>query len=134
MERLEPHEDVPSAVVVLFVAWRVGLERPGPGLACAVPTLFVDGAGDASVKPVGNVHFASVWPQSPVPGGGVLLTVSVAEPVLPVSMVSRKRWLVVLARLPLAVGVTLTVMTQEPFAATRPPETVMLPEPAAAVE
>src|SRR5258708_32464500 len=121
MERLEPHEDVPSAVVVLFVDWRVGLERPGPGLACAVPTLFVDGAGDASVKPVGNVHFANVWPQSPVPGGGLLLTVRVAEPGLPVSTVSRRRWLVVLTRLPMAVGVTLTVMTQRPVAATVAP-------------
>jgi len=78
MAPFDPHDDVPSAVVVLFVDWMVGFDRPGPGSACAVPTLFVDGAGEVSVKPVGNVHLASVRPQSPVPGGGALLTVSVA--------------------------------------------------------
>src|SRR5258708_2502157 len=112
MEPFEPHDDVPSAVVVLFVDWMVGLERPGPGVAVAVPTLFVEGAGDARVKPVGKVHLAKVRPQSPVPGGGAVLTVSGDVAEWPVSVVSMKRWFVVFVRVPVADGVTLTLITQ----------------------
>ena len=60
-------------------------------MACAVPTLFVDGAGEVSVKPVAKVHLAKVRPQRPVPGGGAVLTVSVAVALCPVSVVSMKR-------------------------------------------
>ena len=61
------------------------------------------------------------------------MTVRVAVPVLPVSIVSRKRWFVVLTRLPVADGVTFTVIVQEPFAATVPFEKLTLLEPAVAV-
>src|SRR5258708_35949055 len=107
--------------------------RPGPASAVGVATLFVLNAGVLVLKPVGKSQLASEMPQIPVPGGGALFTVNVAEPVLPVSIVSMKRWFVVLTRLPVAVGVTFTVMTQEPFAATVPFENVIELEPAVAV-
>src|SRR5581483_1593486 len=110
----------------------VGLERPGPGFADDV-TVFVVGAGDASVNPLGKVHFAMTVPQSPVPGGGALFTVRFAVAVLPVSIVPMKRLFVVLVSVPVAEGVTLTLMTHVPFAATVPFENVIVLVPAVAV-
>src|SRR5713226_2327488 len=90
-------------------------------------------SGGFATVPSGTVHDAMVTPHSPVPGGGALLTVSVAVAKCPVSFASMKRWFVVLTRLPVAVGVTLTLITQLPFAATVPFEKEIELDPATAV-
>src|SRR5258705_8988339 len=106
----------------------------------AVATLpaFVVGSpparsGGLATVPTGTVHDAIVNPQRPVPGGGALLTVSVAVAKCPVSVVSMKRWLVVLTSDPVAVGVTLTLITQLLFAASVPFEKEIELDPADAV-
>src|SRR5947209_2282148 len=90
-------------------------------------------SGGLAVVPFGTDQSAMVTPQKPVPGGGALLTVSVAAALWPVSTVSMKRWLVVLTRLPVAAGVTLTLTMQLLFAASVPLEKAMDDAPALAV-
>src|SRR5436853_629537 len=77
-------------------------------------------SGGLAAVPFGTVQAAMVNPQIPVPGGGALLTVSVAVALWPVSVVSMKRWFVVLTSEPVAAGVTLTLITQLLFAASVP--------------
>src|SRR5439155_13328347 len=119
----EPHDCVPST---LFGGMVLLLDdsgvMPGPAAATDPPMLSVDGTGALRLKPAGKVHFANVRPQRPVPGGGALLTVSAAVALWPVSMVPMKRSFVVLVSVPVAVGVTLTLMTQLLFAASVPLE------------
>src|SRR6185369_12334320 len=69
-------------------------------------------SGGLATVPFGTDQFAMVTPQSPVPGGGALLTLRMAVAKWPVSMLSMKRWFVVFVSAPVAVGVTLTLMTQ----------------------
>src|SRR5260370_6656975 len=90
-------------------------------------------SGGLATVPSGTVHDAMVTPHSPVPGGGALLTVSVAEALCVVSTVPMKRWFVVFTSEPVAVGGTLTVTLQVLFAARVPLEEEMETEPAEAV-
>jgi hypothetical protein len=95
--------------------------------------LAVVGAGAETLIPVGKFHRARVRPQIPVPGGGALLTVSAAVAECVVSVVPTNRWFVVLVSVPVAVGVTLTEMTQVPFAPIVPLEKEIELAPAFAV-
>src|SRR5215213_10192971 len=108
-----------SVAVATFAAFTVGTPPARSG-------------GFATV-PLGTDQFASVTPQSPVPGGGAVLTVRLAVAKLPVSVVPTKRWLDVLLSVPVAVGVTFTLTMQLLFAASVPLEKVMVLEPAVAV-
>src|ERR1043165_7281688 len=90
-------------------------------------------SGGFAVVPFGTDQFAIVTPQMPVPGGGALLTVSVAVALCVVSTLSMKRSWVVLTSEPVAVGVTLTLMTQLLFAASVPLGKGVVPEPGVAV-
>src|ERR1041384_2327196 len=90
-------------------------------------------SGGFATVPFGTDQSAIVTPQMPVPGGGALLTVSVAVALCVVSTLSMKRSWVVLTSEPVAVGVTLTLMTQLLFAASVPLVKVMEPEPGVAV-
>src|SRR3954453_22515906 len=94
-------------------------------VAVATFAAFVVGSpparsGGLATVPFGTVHDAIVNPHSGGGGGGALLTVSVAVALCPVSIASMKRWFVVLTSDPVAVGVTLTLMTQLLFAARVP--------------
>src|SRR5437870_5228383 len=95
-----------SVAVATFAAFAVG--RPPAR------------SGGLATVPSGTVHDAMVTPQSPVPGGGALLTISVAVALCPVSVASMKRLFVVLTSDPVAAGVTLTLMMQLLFAASVP--------------
>lgn len=123
----EPHDSVPSAVVVLFVE-DTGF-TPAPAAALPVP---LDGAGVDVLKPAGNVQLASGCAQSGVAGVSFVTTRD-ALALTPVSVVPTNRLFVVLSYVPAAAEVTSTRITQEPFAATVPFEKLMLVPPAGAV-
>src|SRR6185369_16022424 len=90
-------------------------------------------SGGLATVPFGTDQLASVTPQSPVPGGGALLTLRMADALWPVLMASMKRLFVVLVSAPVAVGVTFTLITQLLFAASVPLENVIELAPATAV-
>src|SRR4051812_46553887 len=130
----EPHETVPTTgLIVLSCAVAIGVREPPAAGAALAGTFAMVGAGALGLKPVGKSHSASVCPHKPVPGGGALLTVSVAAALWPVSVVSMKRWFVVLTSDPVAVGVTFTLMTQLLFAARVPFANEIELDPAEAV-
>ena len=87
MAPLEPHECVVPELFCVLSTEAI----PAPGDAVAVPTLLVDGAGEAVLNPVGNVHCAIVKPQTGVGPAGAVFTVSVSVAKLPVSTVPTKR-------------------------------------------
>src|SRR5437762_12824906 len=114
----EPQEEPPAGLIVLSCAAAAGT-TPAPGAALAV-TFAVAATGALMLKPVAKSQSASVDPHNPVPGGGAVLTVRLALAVWPVSSVSMKRSLVVLLSVPVALGVTFTLMMQLLFAASVP--------------
>src|SRR5581483_1418516 len=129
MPPLDPQAAVPSAVIVVSL---MGLVIPAPRSADAA-TVEVDGAGVVNEKPVGNRQVANDWPHMPVPGGGALFTVSVAVAVWPVSTALMNRCPVVFTKLPVAVVVTLMLITQLPLPATVPLLNEIALDPAVAV-
>ena len=84
----DPHECV---VPELFCELSIDA-MPAPGEAEA-ETVEVVGAGELILNPVGKVHCAREMPQTPVPAGGALFTVRLAEADRPVSSVPTKRLL-----------------------------------------
>src|SRR5213075_1307428 len=108
-------------VLVIVDSVKLWALSPAP-IAAAVVTVELDAAGLVTLKPVGKVHAATCTPHSPVPGGGALLTVRLADALWPVSSASMKRLVVVLLNVPVVDGVTFTLMTQLLFAASVPLE------------
>ena len=130
IEPFEAHDPVPATVCSVLSRALAMDVMPPPGAALPLPEL---GAGEAVEKPVVKSHRATVTPQRPVPGGGALFTVSVAEALSPVLTASMNRLLVVFISEPVAVGVTFTLIWHVPLAATVPPEKEMVLAPAFAV-